>query len=101
MNELKVVILHSAALQLRTCIIRPAAIYGPGERRHTLRIFRMARQGLLQFVFGSPQCLVDFVSCDNLCRGLIQASEGLSVEKKAVAGGQVCDCVSDVGLNKL
>ncbi|KAF5833988.1 3-beta hydroxysteroid dehydrogenase/isomerase family-domain-containing protein [Dunaliella salina] len=74
---------------LRTCVIRPAGIYGPGEQRHTMRILRLKRLGIVRFTFGDPGSLVDFIHCDNLCQGMIKAAEGLSEEKNAIAGGQV------------
>lgn len=32
--------------KLKTCAIRPAAIYGDGEERHTLRILDLINKGL-------------------------------------------------------
>mmetsp|Transcript_15618 Transcript_15618/g.38871 ORF Transcript_15618/g.38871 Transcript_15618/m.38871 type:complete len:424 (-) Transcript_15618:176-1447(-) len=73
---------------LRTCAVRPAGIYGPGEQRHVPRIIRMARSGLLQFTFGDPDALVDWLHVDNLIQALVLAARGLSAEARCVAGGQ-------------
>eukprot|EP00983_Pelagomonas_calceolata_P099247 1158437-Pelagomonas_calceolata.AAC.6 len=45
--------------------------------------------GIVRFTFGDPGSLVDFIHCDNLCQGMMKAAEGLSEEKRAVAGGQL------------
>ncbi len=52
--------------RLLTCAVRPPAIYGPGELRHTPRILSYARAGLLCFAFGSPESKTDWwVQCQD------------------------------------
>ncbi|XP_076989247.1 short-chain dehydrogenase/reductase family 42E member 1 isoform X2 [Tamandua tetradactyla] len=73
---------------LRTCALRPAGIYGPGEQRHLPRIVGYIERGLFKFVYGDPSSLVEFVHVDNLVQAHILASEALRAEKGHVASGQ-------------
>ncbi|XP_075432828.1 short-chain dehydrogenase/reductase family 42E member 1 [Ascaphus truei] len=91
--ELKVLKANNAELKnkegwLRTCALRPAGIYGPGEQRHLPRVVRYIENGLFQFVYGDPKSLVEFVHVDNLVSAHILASEGLKSEKNHIAAGQ-------------
>ena len=54
---------------LFTCAIRPAAIYGPGEERHSPRIVSFAKLGLLPFKIGDSNVKTDWVYVDNLGNG--------------------------------
>lgn len=62
---------------LYTCVIRPAAIYGPGEERHLPRIVTLAKLGLCTFRIGNAAVKTDWVYVDNLVLALILASMGL------------------------
>uniref|UniRef100_A0A4X1T2D0 3-beta hydroxysteroid dehydrogenase/isomerase domain-containing protein n=1 Tax=Sus scrofa TaxID=9823 RepID=A0A4X1T2D0_PIG len=73
---------------LRTCALRPAGIYGPGEQRHLPRIVSYLEKGLFRFVYGDPKSLVEFVHVDNLVQAHILASEALKADKGHVASGQ-------------
>ncbi|XP_037672071.1 short-chain dehydrogenase/reductase family 42E member 1 [Choloepus didactylus] len=73
---------------LRTCALRPAGIYGPGEQRHLPRIVGYIERGLFRFVYGDPRSLVEFVHVDNLVQAHILASEALSADKGHIASGQ-------------
>ncbi|XP_062474296.1 short-chain dehydrogenase/reductase family 42E member 1 [Pezoporus occidentalis] len=73
---------------LRTCALRPAGIYGPGEQRHLPRIVSYIERGLFKFVYGDPFSLVEFVHVDNLVQAHILASEALKANKKHIAAGQ-------------
>ncbi|XP_002711704.1 short-chain dehydrogenase/reductase family 42E member 1 [Oryctolagus cuniculus] len=73
---------------LRTCAVRPAGIYGPGEQRHLPRIVSYLERGLFKFVYGDPKSLVEFVHVDNLVQAHILASEALKADKGHVASGQ-------------
>ncbi|KAM6430407.1 short-chain dehydrogenase/reductase family 42E member 1 isoform 1-T2 [Liasis olivaceus] len=73
---------------LRTCALRPAGIYGPGEQRHLPRIVNYIEQGWFRFVYGDPSSLVDFVHVDNLVQAHILAAEALGASKKHIAAGQ-------------
>jgi len=75
---------------LRTCALRPAAIYGVEERRHLPRILRYLRTGLVCFNIGKRETLVDWVSVDNLAHAHVLAAEKLLVNKhKMTVSGQV------------
>lgn len=73
---------------LRTCALRPAGIYGPGEQRHLPRIVSYIERGLFRFVYGDPSSLVEFVHVDNLVQAHILASEALKADKGHTASGQ-------------
>ncbi|PIA25690.1 hypothetical protein AQUCO_10900022v1, partial [Aquilegia coerulea] len=84
---------------LYTCVIRPAAIYGPGEERHLPRIVSLTKLGLFTFRIGDAGVKTDWVYLDNLVLALILASMGLlddipGKEGRPVAAGQpyfICD----------
>lgn len=91
--EKKVLEANDTALErsngvLRTCALRPAGIYGPGEQRHLPRIVSYIERGLFKFVYGDPKSLVEFVHVDNLVQAHILASEALKVDKGYIASGQ-------------
>ncbi|XP_032086055.1 short-chain dehydrogenase/reductase family 42E member 1 [Thamnophis elegans] len=73
---------------LRTCAIRPAGIYGPGEQRHLPRIVNYVEQGWFRCVYGNPSSLVDFVHVDNLVQAHMLAAEALGATKNHTAAGQ-------------
>ncbi|XP_066413610.1 short-chain dehydrogenase/reductase family 42E member 1 isoform X1 [Molothrus aeneus] len=73
---------------LRTCALRPAGIYGPGEQRHLPRIVSYIERGLFRFVYGDPLSLVEFVHVDNLVQAHVLASEALRASKQHIAAGQ-------------
>lgn len=73
---------------LRTCALRPAGIYGPGEQRHLPRIVSYIERGLFKFVYGDPKSLVEFVHVDNLVQAHILAAEALQADKGYIASGQ-------------
>lgn len=61
--------------KLSTLILRPAAIYGEGERRHFPRIIKLMDNGLFTFTVGDAT--VDWVHIDNLTQAFILASDKL------------------------
>lgn len=73
---------------LRTCALRSAGIYGPGEQRHLPRIVSYIEKGLFKFVYGDPRSLVEFVHVDNLVQAHILASEALKADRGHIASGQ-------------
>ncbi|XP_030622006.1 short-chain dehydrogenase/reductase family 42E member 1 [Chanos chanos] len=73
---------------LRTCALRPAGIYGPGEQRHLPRIVGYIERGIFKFVYGKPSSLVEFVHVDNLVSSHVLAAEALTQERQCVAAGQ-------------
>ncbi|KAM4614060.1 short-chain dehydrogenase/reductase family 42E member 1 isoform 1-T2 [Discoglossus pictus] len=74
--------------QIKTCALRPAGIYGPGEQRHLPRIAGYLEQGLFKFIYGDPKSLVQFVHIDNLVSAHILAAEALKSERNHIAAGQ-------------
>ncbi|XP_041849100.1 short-chain dehydrogenase/reductase family 42E member 1 [Melanotaenia boesemani] len=73
---------------LRTCALRPAGIYGPGEQRHLPRIVGYIERGIFRFVYGNPGSLVEFVHVDNLVSAHELAAEALTPEKQHRSAGQ-------------
>lgn len=57
----------------RTCAVRPAAIYGPGEQRIVPRIVELTQQGKFKFVFGRADSLVDWTHVDNLVQAQVSS----------------------------
>ncbi|KAM9302425.1 short-chain dehydrogenase/reductase family 42E member 1 [Gastrophryne carolinensis] len=73
---------------LRTCALRSAGIYGPGEQRHLPRIIKTVDQGLFMFLYGDRHNRVQFVHVDNLISAHVLAAEGLTAEKRQIAAGK-------------
>jgi len=59
---------------LKNVIIRPTAIYGPGDPERFLYLFRFARKGKF-YMFGSGKAFYHPVYIDNLCDGFYAAWE--------------------------
>ncbi|PIU29580.1 MAG: hypothetical protein COT09_00070, partial [Candidatus Hydromicrobium americanum] len=59
---------------LKSVIIRPTAIYGPGDPERFLYLFRFARKGKF-YMFGSGKAFYHPVYIDNLCDGFYAAWE--------------------------
>eukprot|EP00040_Diaphanoeca_grandis_P026157 m.146067 g.146067 ORF g.146067 m.146067 type:complete len:389 (+) comp30465_c0_seq2:165-1331(+) len=79
--------------RLRTCAVRPAAIYGEGESRHFPRIVGLVNQGLGFFAIGSKNILCDWVHGDNLCHCLLLAAKALMGDRSSTTvGGQAYFC---------
>ncbi|XP_065826747.1 short-chain dehydrogenase/reductase family 42E member 1-like [Oscarella lobularis] len=72
---------------LHTCALRPAGIYGEGERRHLPRVVRNLERGLFAFTHGSDDSLVEFVHVDNLAQAHVLAAKALD-ENPSTVGGQ-------------
>lgn len=73
---------------LRSCALRPAGIYGPGEQRHLPRIVGYIENGIFRFVYGKPSSLVEFVHVDNLVSAHELAAKALTSEKQHRSAGQ-------------
>lgn len=71
---------------LKTCCIRPAGIYGPGERRHTERIAGYIENGLTVMMPGNA--MVDWVHINNLVQVHLLVIPALSPSTGAVAAGK-------------
>lgn len=81
-------VLESGSGILRTCALRPAGIYGPGEQRHLPRVVSYIESGVFKFVYGDPNSLVEFVHVDNLVAAHVLAAQALAAEKEHRAAGQ-------------
>ncbi|KAM3849646.1 short-chain dehydrogenase/reductase family 42E member 1-like [Diretmus argenteus] len=93
MAEMAVMKANGTALKdgsevLRTCALRPAGIYGPGEQRHLPRIVGYIEKGIFRFVYGKPSSLVEFVHVDNLVSAHELAAEALTPEQQHRSAGQ-------------
>ncbi|XP_032370277.1 short-chain dehydrogenase/reductase family 42E member 1 [Etheostoma spectabile] len=73
---------------LRSCALRPAGIYGPGEQRHLPRIVSYIEKGIFRFVYGEASSLVEFVHVDNLVSAHVLAAKALISEKQPRSAGQ-------------
>ncbi|CAH2324040.1 short-chain dehydrogenase reductase family 42E member 1 isoform X1 [Pelobates cultripes] len=73
---------------LKTCALRSAGIYGPGEQRHLPRIIGYLETGRFKYLYGDPKNLVQFVHVDNLVLSHILAAKALTPDKNYVAAGQ-------------
>ncbi|KAG7473479.1 hypothetical protein MATL_G00096230 [Megalops atlanticus] len=91
--EMAVLKANGSALQggsgvLRSCALRPAGIYGPGEQRHLPRIVSYIEKGIFRFVYGEASSLVEFVHVDNMVSAHELAAAALTPEKQYHAAGQ-------------
>lgn len=68
---------------LRSCALRPAGIYGPGEQRHLPRVVGYIEKGIFRFVYGDPRSLVEFVHVDNLVSAHELAATALTSQRSA------------------
>ncbi|MCK5360956.1 MAG: NAD-dependent epimerase/dehydratase family protein [Gammaproteobacteria bacterium] len=68
------------------CVIRPAAIYGPGDRR-LLKIFKMANKGFFLF-FGKGKGIYHLVHVDDLTNIMLKAAiEKTALKETFIAAG--------------
>ena len=79
---------------MKTCVIRPAAIYGEGEQRHFPRIVSHIDRGIFKFRIGT-ESIVDWVHVENLTQSLLLAVEGLTSKGKGSAPCGQCYFISD------
>ncbi|KAJ7520446.1 hypothetical protein O6H91_19G006100 [Diphasiastrum complanatum] len=70
----------SKGRKLKTCALRPGAIYGPEEHRHLPRILAMAELGLLLFKIGGPDVRNDWLYIDNFVIAQLLASMALLID---------------------
>ncbi|XP_061621525.1 short-chain dehydrogenase/reductase family 42E member 1 isoform X5 [Phyllopteryx taeniolatus] len=73
---------------LRTCALRPAGIYGPGEQRHLPRVVGYIEKGIFRFIYGKAGSLVEFVHVDNLVSAHALAAAALTAQRCHCAAGQ-------------
>uniref|UniRef100_A0A3Q1FB90 Short chain dehydrogenase/reductase family 42E, member 2 n=1 Tax=Acanthochromis polyacanthus TaxID=80966 RepID=A0A3Q1FB90_9TELE len=82
---------------LRTCVLRPCGIYGPGERRHLHRV--NVERRLFSFRFGDPQARMNWVHVENLVLAHRLAAEALTPKKSCIASGQAYFINDGVSVN--
>ncbi|XP_010621743.1 putative short-chain dehydrogenase/reductase family 42E member 2 isoform X2 [Fukomys damarensis] len=73
---------------LRTCVLRPPGIYGPGEQKHLPRIASHIKKRLFVFRFGDQRAKMNWVHVRNLVQAHVLAAEALTAAKGYVASGQ-------------
>jgi nucleoside-diphosphate-sugar epimerase len=93
----------ASATGLPLVVIRPAAIYGPGDRR-LLKVFRMAA-GRVFPILGRGKCLYHLIHVEDLCRVMMLAAghpaaagevfivgnpEPIPLERWALLAGECC-----------
>lgn len=80
--------------QLKTCSLRLAGVYGPGEERHLPRIVSYIQKGLFVFTYGSKDSLVEFLHINNLVQAHVLAGQKLKDKNSCVAGEAyfISDC---------
>ncbi len=76
-------VLHANSEKLKTIVLRPHLIVGPGDTQLIPRIIERARKGRL-FLPGKKNCTMDYVSIDNLINAQVLAL------KKMAANPAVC-----------
>ncbi|KAL4240509.1 hypothetical protein ACF0H5_001300 [Mactra antiquata] len=83
---------------LRTCALRLAAVYGPGEQRHIPRIVDTIERGLFCIIY-ETSTLQDFLHVDNLAQAHELAGLGLTQDKNYIAAGQAYFVSDDAPIN--
>ncbi|XP_075929762.1 putative short-chain dehydrogenase/reductase family 42E member 2 [Petromyzon marinus] len=82
-----VLLAHGTPLEggglLRTCVLRPPGIYGPGEPRHIPRVATNIRRRLFSFRFGSPDVRINWVHVENLAEAHVLAACALAASGTA------------------
>ncbi|XP_062957191.1 putative short-chain dehydrogenase/reductase family 42E member 2 [Cynocephalus volans] len=73
---------------LRTCVLRPPGIYGPGEQRHLPRVASHIKRRLFMFRFGNRRTRMNWVHVCNLVQAHVLAAEALTAARGCVASGQ-------------
>jgi dihydroflavonol-4-reductase len=71
---------------LRWTIVRPALVYGPGDR-NALPLFRLARRGIALRVPRSPAPAYTFVHVDDVARGIEAAATSATAESEVFSIG--------------
>lgn len=88
----------SAEHSLPAVVVRPAAIYGPGDLR-LLKLFQMVRDGKF-FMVGSGEALIDMVFVEDVADGIVRsATDARAAGETYLLGGEQYMPVDDfVGL---
>ncbi|KAI9260182.1 3-beta hydroxysteroid dehydrogenase/isomerase family-domain-containing protein [Sporodiniella umbellata] len=71
---------------LRTCTIRPSAIFGPGDRQLIPGMLEVCQRGQHRFQIGENQSLMDFTYVGNVAYAHVLAAEKLAKSDSKAAG---------------
>ncbi|WP_028572945.1 NAD-dependent epimerase/dehydratase family protein [Desulfonatronum lacustre] len=86
---------HAAEHKLPYTVIRPAAIYGPGDRR-LLKLFRMALKPVF-LLLGKGKCMYHLVHVDDLTNvSLVSATHPDALGQAFIAGAEEPIAVADI-----
>lgn len=86
----------AAARSLPYTVIRPAAIYGPGDRR-LLKVFKMARAPFFP-VLGRGKCLYHLIHVDDLTDGfLLAATHPAALSRPFICGNPAATPLLEMG----
>lgn len=89
-REQEEVALSYLARKLECVIVRPAAVFGPGDPEGINILLRLVKAGRLPFYLGSPQAVVNLVFVRDVVQGAIAAMErGRSGEIYNLAGANL------------
>lgn len=83
----KVVLAANGEKGLRTCTIRPSAIFGPGDRQVLPGMIEVCEKGQHRFQIGDNTSLMDFTYVGNVAYAHVLAAEKL-VDPSSPAAGQ-------------
>ncbi|KAI7860486.1 3-beta hydroxysteroid dehydrogenase/isomerase family-domain-containing protein [Circinella umbellata] len=83
----KVVLAANGEKNIRTCTIRPSAIFGPGDRQLLPGMIEVCEKGQHRFQIGDNSSLMDFTYVGNVAYAHVLAAEKL-VDPASPAAGQ-------------
>ncbi|KAI8364722.1 3-beta hydroxysteroid dehydrogenase/isomerase family-domain-containing protein [Radiomyces spectabilis] len=82
----KIVLAANDKMTLRTCTIRPSAIFGPGDRQLIPGMIEVCQRGQHRFQIGDNTSLMDFTYVGNVAYAHVLAAEKLVDTESPVAG---------------
>ncbi|KAI9310799.1 3-beta hydroxysteroid dehydrogenase/isomerase family-domain-containing protein [Dichotomocladium elegans] len=82
----KLVLASNGDKGLRTCTLRPSAIFGPGDRQLLPGMIEVCEKGQHRFQIGDNTSLMDFTYVGNIAYAHVLAAEKLVDPKSPVAG---------------
>ncbi|KAI7862635.1 3-beta hydroxysteroid dehydrogenase/isomerase family-domain-containing protein [Spinellus fusiger] len=84
----KVVLAANGHKGLRTCTLRPSAIFGPGDRQLIPGMIEVCEKGQHRFQIGNNTSLMDFTYVGNIAHAHVLAAEVLASAEDSPAAGQ-------------
>nr|KAF6436067.1 NAD(P) dependent steroid dehydrogenase-like [Rousettus aegyptiacus] len=85
LQEREVLVANNPEKNFFTTAIRPHGIFGPRDPQLVPTLIEAAKKGMMKFIIGNGENLVDFTFVDNVVHGHILAAEHLS-QDTALAG---------------